>query len=351
MRHLRHLLLVFMLVLMLATPALAQSVDLDAAVNWLQNQKLDDGGFSDGFSDTSSVGPTTEVVFAATAAGIDVSTWDAPTPLDYLAGQAGSLDGTGTIAKTALAAIATGQNPRDFGGTNLIAALNERYNADTGAFEGIVTSHAYAMLALKNAGEAVPAGAVDALHNLQADDGGWSFDAQSQSDTNTTSLAIQALIAAGEPADSETIQNALSFLRDQQNDDGGFPYQNPSDFGTETDVNSTAWSIQALLAAGENLEDFDNPHDTLATFQLDSGAFQWKNDVEGPNFLATAQAVPALADVTYVDWPVVEAAQAPPAEPATMPETGAPPVPVGVLASGLGLLLAGAGLALRRRRA
>lgn len=349
MRHLSNLLLVFLLVLVLATPALAQSANLEGAVGWLQDQKLDDGGFSDGFSDTSSVGPTTEVIFAATTAGVDVSTWDSPTPLDYLAGQAGTLDGTGTIAKVALAAIATGQNPRDFGGTDLIAALNDRYDAETGTFDGIVTSHAYAMLALKNAGETIPDGAVDALIGLQADDGGWSFDAQSQSDTNTTALAVQALIAAGESADGEVIQNSLAFLRDQQNDDGGFPFQDPSDFGTETDVNSTAWSVQALMAAGENLEDWGNPQELLATFQLDNGAFQWKNDVEGPNFLATAQAVPALAEITYVDWPVVEAAQAPATEPATMPETGSQKTPVEVYVGGLGLLLVGIGLVLRRR--
>lgn len=350
MRHLSNLLLILALVLVLATPALAQSADLDAAVSWLQDQKLDDGGFSDGFSDSSGVGPTTDVVLAATAAGIDVSTWGSPTPLDYLAGQAGSLDNTGTIAKTALAAITTGQNPRDFGGTDLIAALNQRYDAGTGAFEGIVTSHAYAMLALTNAGDNVPDAAIDALTALQADDGGWSFDGQSQSETNTTSLAIQALIAAGEPADSETIQDALAFLRTQQNDDGGFPYQTPSDVGTETDANSTAWVIQALLAAGEDLADWENPHETLSALQLDNGAFQWKTSVEGANFLATAQAVPALAEVTYLEWPVVNAAQAPAAEPATMPETGAPAVPSGLLTGGLGIILAGAGLALRRRR-
>lgn len=344
-------LLVVLLLGLSFLPAFAQeTADLSRAVAWIKAQQQADGGFSDGFSEGSSVGATTDAIFAAVSVGEDVSTWGSPSPLDYLASQAGSLETAGALAKVILAAVATGQNPMDFGGVDLVANLMALYNEGTGRFEGLVTDHAFAMLALKNAGQDIPPGAVDALKALQADDGGWSFDGASQSDTNTTALAIQALVAAGEPPTDDAITRALDFLRGQQNEDGGFPYQKPSDFGTETDANSTAWVIQGLLAAGQDLADWNHPEQALAALQAESGAFSWKASVPGDNFLATAQAVPALAGVTFVSVPVVEAANPPQVtQPVTLPTTGEPAWEAGVLV-GIGAALLLLGVALRRRQ-
>lgn len=341
--------LLFSLMILLATPALAQSADIERTMSWLQEQRLDDGGFSDGFSEESSVGATADAVLAAVAAGADASTWGSPSPLDFMAAQAGSLENTGDIAKTILVAVATGQDPASFGGVDLLTMLETKYDAETGRYEGLVTAHAMALLALKNAGEPIPAAAVDALKATQADDGGWAFDGQSQPDTNTTALAIQTLVAAGEPTDGEVIVNALTFLQEQQNENGGFPYQKPSDFGTETDANSTAWVIQALLAAGQDLAEWNDPQAALAALQMESGAFQWKAEVPGENFLATVQAVPALAGVHMAELPVVNAAQPPGPVPATLPETGGTRRPVGVALAALGMLVLGLGAMLRRR--
>ncbi len=328
-----------------ALPAWAQGADLGKALAWARAQQQADGGFSDGFSEGSSVGATADTVFAAVAAGEDVSRWGSPSPLDFLAAQAGRLERTGEIAKVILVAVATGQDPTSFGGADLVAALLARYDEETGRFDGLVTDHAFAMLALKNAGRPVPADAVEALKALQADNGGWAFDGAGQPDTNTTALAIQALVAGGEPASGEVIARALDFLRGQQNEDGGFPYQKPSDFGTETDANSTAWVIQGLLAAGQSLEAWSAPQQALAALQAESGAFQWKATVPGDNFLATVQAVPALAGVTFVELPVVTAANPPEASvPGTLPTTGADATawPAALLViSGVALLLAG----------
>lgn len=300
-----------LLVLTSLFPALAQG-DPDAAVAWLQTQLRADGGFSDGFSEESNVGATADAVLAATAAGEDVSTWDeAADPLDFLARQAGTASGTGTLAKLMLVAVATGQPPRDFGGADLVAALNETFDEARGLFGETLTEHGYAMLALHAAGEPIPDAATEALLGFQGSDGGWSFDGSSQADTNTTALALQALVVTGEAVDSTPAVAALAFLKGQQNADGGFPYQTPSDFGTESDANSTAWVIQGLLAAEQPLDEWGNPDEFLASLQLDDGAFQWKETVEGANFLATAQAVPALEGVTLVEPPVVEAQEAP----------------------------------------
>ncbi len=341
MRGIKSVLVVVLLTLTLAVPAFA-AADLPAAVAWLRGQVQADGGVSDGFSEGSSVGATVDVVLAAASVGEDVSTWATPSPLDFLATQASTASGVGTLAKLTLAAVATGQAPTSFGGVDLVAAINAAYDGNTGRFQGLVTDHAFAMLALKNAGTPIPEGAAQALIDLQADDGGWSFDGASQSDTNTTALAIQALVAAN--AGDDAVAKALDFLKSQQNDDGGFPYQKPSDFGTDTDANSTAWVIQALMAAGEDLADWNNPQEALAALQTESGAFQWQAAVPGENLLATAQAVPALAGYSYVQVPVVEAAR-PPVVPTLLAETGAPDttwlwlVVAGLAALGSGLVL------------
>ncbi len=321
-------LMMALLLLLTAVPALAQG-DSAPTLEWLQAQVLADGGLSDGFSDASSVSATTEAIFAATAAGADPSTWGETTsPLSYLASNAASAEGTGTLSKLLLSAVATGQDPRTFGGTDLVERLQAQYDSASGLFQGVVTEHAYAMLALHAAGEAVPPEAVEALLGLQGEEGGWSFDGTGQSDTNTTAIAVQALVAGGEAAESEPISEALAFLESQQNEDGGFPYQAPSEYGTESDANSTAWVIQALLATGQSLSDWNNPNEFLASLQTPDGAFQWKSAVEGANFLATAQALPALEGATYVELPIVQASVAPVAEAATVAApTAAVPTP------------------------
>lgn len=333
------------LLLATALPALAQTADLTAAANWLQSKQAADGGFSDGFSEGSSVTATAEAILAAAAAGQDASTWGSPSPLDYLAAQAPSLNQTGPLAKAILAVTAAGLDPANFGGTNLVAKLQETYNADTGAFKGLVNDHAFGMLALNAAGVEVPAKATATLEGLQADDGGWSFDGQSQSDTNSTAAVIQALLAGGHAPTAEPITKALAFLKTQQNEDGGFPYSNPNQFGTTTDANSTAYVIQALLASGQNLADWNNPDQALAALQLPEGAFEYQKG-QGANYLATAQAVPALAGSTFVKLATVSASRAPSAAPTTLPTSGgADSTWLLLVIGGLVLLLAGTRLA------
>ncbi|MBA3530359.1 MAG: terpene cyclase/mutase family protein [Ardenticatenales bacterium] len=351
------------LLLVTALPGLAKG-DVRAATAWLKSQVRADGGFSDGFSDASGVGPTVEVVLAAVATDEDISKWGSEkSPLDYLASNAASATTTGLLAKLILTAKATGQDPRNFGGVNLVERLQAQYDSSTGLYKGVLTEHAYAMLALKQAGETIPPKAAEALIGFQDDAGGWSFDGTGQADTNTTALAIQALVAAREGPAGVPISKALTFLKTQQNTDGGFAYQMPSEFGTESDANSTAWVIQGLIAANQKLDDWKSPQEYLGSLQTEEGAFLWKSEVEGANFLATAQALPALQGVTLVTLPTVLASKAPApmapavtapaagnaATPGALPTAGSDSSPWGALtALGLLLLLLGGGGLLRR---
>ncbi len=180
-------------------------------------------------------------------------------------------------------------------------------------------------------------------------------------------MAVVALIAARVPADNAQIQKSIELFHEQQNEDGGFPYVKPSPWGTDSDANSTAVVMWALLAAGEDPAGVDwkvqgqdgrSALDKLRAFQNESGAFRWQDGISDDNFASTVQAAVAveLKTLPLATMNVGEPAQAEPgeAEPGLLPETGAnladrlhPWMQVFALL-GAGAALAGAGLLLRR---
>ncbi|MBL7062626.1 MAG: cell wall anchor protein [Anaerolineae bacterium] len=337
---------------------------VEAGLGYLAAQQQPDGGFGSGFGEGSDLGTTCDIVLAIAAGGQDVSTWvseDGNSPLDYLYTRVagGVVDTPGLKAKVILALLAAGQHPTAFAGHDLVAELNAAYDETSGSYGGTIFDQALAMLALFIAGQPVPDGAAQYLLDNQRTDGAWALfggTTAGTGDTNTTALAVQALIVTGH---RDEIGDAFAYFRRVQNDDGGFPYQNPSDYGTDTDANSTAVVLQALLAAGEPLGNW-TPGGTdplgalVALHDPSSGAFFWQAAAPYPNVLATAQAIPAIAGYAFVHLPRVGVANAP--EPVAapvldvilLPESGGLALlPVGL--TGLGIIALGAGLALRRR--
>ncbi len=158
---------------------------------------------------------------------------------------------------------------------------------------------AWAMLGAAALSETIPADAVTALAGKALLSGGWEWQSTFGADTNTTALAIQALVAAGQPTSTATIQNGLTFLATAQNDDGGFTYDPASIFSTDSDADSTAYVVQALVAAGEDptaarwTQGGNTPIDYLLARQLPDGSLEWQAGT-GTNQLATQQAIPAL---------------------------------------------------------
>lgn len=339
---------------LLAAPPAAQGLD------WLKTKQQADGGFTSGFSEGSDLGTTCDVILAIAAAGQDPSTWrsaDDRSPLDYLAAQvaAGDVEKVGLKAKVVLALVATMLDPTDFAGHDLIAELKAAYNSETGTYGSTLYDHTLIMLALFNAGQSIPEGAADYLVENQTTDGAWAFTGgttEGTGDTNTTALAVQALLAAGR---RDPIGGAVAYFRRVQNEDGGFPYQKPSPYGTETDANSTALVLQALMAADEPLDGWavDAARGALeGLYDPESGAFFWQASAPFPNVSATAQAIPALEANTFLELGRVGVATLP--EPAAggdgalLPESGAGGLvaPIGWLVVGVFALVAG--LRLRR---
>lgn len=347
-----------MLLLIWVSPAMAVSGDdaVEQALTWLQGQQSSDGGFSNGFSPESNVGVTAEAVVALAAGGQDagmVRSGSGPSPLDFLYQQvkAGQLEGVGTTAKVVMALVAAGVDPTNFAAQDLVGQLEAVYDADSGSYGSSLFDQALVVLALANAGRAVPEGALAYLMAYQTTDGAWNFmgdTAALTGDTNTTALVVQALVSTGR---KDEAGRALAYLQRVQNTDAGWPYQNPSAYGTETDANSTALVLQAVYAVGQTPGDWyvggADPLGTLLSLQNANGSFSYQASFRGDNALATIQAIPAAAGVTLAQLPRTPTGVTPGpvvgAPPSTLPEAGGTIVPATVvlLVSGLTLVVIG----------
>ncbi len=349
----QHLIPVFLAVVLVAglTPVgLAAGPHTESALgalSWIAARQQSDGSFP-GFG----VGSTADAVFAICAVGGDPNGFlkEGSSPISYLGAHVDELAANaGTAGKVILAAVCAGKDPRAFGGADLVAALDSAYNASSGQYGTDLSGHAFALLALAATGRPIPAGAVAWLRSAQVPDGSWAWHGTPTSgdgDTNSTALAIQALVAAGVSTGDPAVSAALAYLHTQQNDDGGFPYAKPSPYGSDTDANSTAYVIQALVAAGEDPEgpawavQGRTALTALWSLQLPSGALEWQAGF-GENELATYQAVPAFM---LKPFPLATTivGEAPP----FLPDTGVRLVSPVVLAVGAGFTLVG--WALRR---
>ena len=271
----------------------------ERALSWLRTQQAPSGQFGFG------VGSTIDALFAIAAAGQDSRTWRSSanhSPLDYLETQVVTYINTSAAAtgKLVVGLYAAGDDPRHFGGVDLAAKLAS-YDGGNGRY-GNATDQAWATLALRVLGQ--PTNGADAqLRGLQLANGGWSSGFDPGADTNTTALALQALVAAHEPVTSTAIMSATAYLHTAQNLAGGFPYTP----GDAPDTNSTATVIQALTATGggpaglgwtTHLTDTtaitltaQTPVRWLLAQQSPSGAFTYGGS---DSDFATLQAIPAL---------------------------------------------------------
>lgn len=241
------------------------------AAGYLAAQQNDDGSFP-GFS---ALGSTADAVVSLVAARRGAANIESA--LDHLEAQVADADTVGEKGKLVLAAVAGGRDPRDFGGRDLVQELLDaeqesgQYSASTpdDPFDGEVTDQALAMLALAAAPDADPStNSVTWLVSAQCNDGGWQHTGPQQedenghcftgdgdtdffrSDTNTTSLAVQA-IAAHPQATAPLENDPLTFfrkIRDPRKGGWGYTWNLRL-----TDANSTALAIQAFVASGARL--------------------------------------------------------------------------------------------------
>lgn len=278
----------------------------------------------------------------------------------------------GATAKLLTAAVITGADPATFGGTDLRAATLALVRVD-GVHTGRVsdatadsgnytldTSNAFgqslAVIGLARSGGA-PQPVVDFLIEQQCSDGGFRLDPDVGAfpqpetpspscdddpaavlDTDSTAMAVQALLAAADAGADHAAASAAAgaaWLATRQRDDGGFGGSGPT---SAANSNSTGLAGQALAASG-NTAAADRAADWVGALQrsaapdrgalaYDQAAFdagsiddlsrdQWRR--------ATAQALLTLTQtplglIGSVDPP--DPANPPP--PTTAPETTPP---------------------------
>jgi hypothetical protein len=281
---------------MLPAPPVAKALQ---ALDWLRlRQSPADGGYG-------GAGSSVEALLAIGANGHAAAEWrrepGAPSLAGYWLSRAHGYGSSGAAqaGKLAAALAATGACwPGD------AVRPSAAYDAASGAYAFGAGPDAWAMLGAIALGETVPAKALEHLENLALQDGGWEWSPGWGADTNSTALALQALIAAGAPPGSPAVAQGLAYLHSAQNADGGFPYAPGSSWGAASDANSTAYVVQALRATGQDpagdewSQGQTNPIAFLLSLQLPDGSFEWQMGA-GANLLATQQATVALLGRTF----------------------------------------------------
>lgn len=290
-----------LLVALVLLPAGLAHADIGRPLAYLEHAQNRDGGFGAEPGVRSSELYSAWAALGLAAAGrnpAEARSQAGRSVLDAIRAQVGTLQGAGDLERTILALHACGASPRVPGAGNLLARLL-RYRSADGSFGELVNITSFAVLALRAAGR--PAGdplvraAAGWLTAQQATGGGFSYAGHGGSpDVDDTAAAVQAIVAAG-GGRSAQLDRAVAFLLRARNRDGGFPQQP----GQESNAQSSAWAIQALvaahrdpaLAAGRRR----SPLAYLSGLIRHDGAVRYSRTVVQTPVWVTAQALTALA--------------------------------------------------------
>lgn len=190
------------------------------------------------------------------------------------------------------------------------AAPGQYQNPADTTYSSSVTNQALSVLALANTvdSDGPSTHAVDFLVGQMCDDGGFQNDIRSgapcdtsSEDVDATSYAIQALIAAGDPGDAKT---ALAWLATKEKKNGGW-----TETTGKADANSTSLAVEALIAGHRDdtagMKWLKGAQIGCAAKPGQRGAVSFNGSTynKGTDIRATAQAGVALAGVslTQVD--------------------------------------------------
>ncbi len=204
-----------------------------------------------------------------------------------------------------LALTAADKDPRGYPDSDLVQELLTYHQEGQIGELDLLNDSIFAILALAAAGEQDHSAVVETrsfLLDNQLSDGSWGFAVASDGDTNTTAAAVMALVATGSTNEDPAIVEALDYLRQAQNEDGGFPYTP----GDSSDAASAAWVMSMInVLEEENLQywtrEENSPRDYLLSLQSEEGYFRHQSDRQENAFTPTetSYVVVALAGYGY----------------------------------------------------
>ena len=255
--------------------AVAATAIAATPVGFLQGRQAPGGGFVE---PSGSSGPQ---LTAWAALGLKAAGASPGRALDYLVAHEGELTQATDVELVALAESALGHQP-----DRLLARIR-RFQRPGGAIGPTVNSTIWGILALRQAGEPAPRSAVRFVLRRQARSGGWAWYAGGQPDSNDTAAAVQALRSSG--VRGAPISRALAYLNRLRNPDGGFELTP----GRGSDTQSTAWAIQAFIAAGKPVPRGARAY--LQRMRRGDGSFRYSKRYATTPVWVTAQVLPALA--------------------------------------------------------
>jgi hypothetical protein len=273
-------------------PSPASAAGVDSATSWLRSVQNGDGGYGSSPERDSGTEMTAWVMLGLEAAGINPHdvTKGKHTPITYLRGHVEELESPGDLARSILALLGAGADPRDFGGRNLVADLHKR-RRDNGSYLGWPNSTAFAVIALRAADSAGGTDkSLDWLRKVQNDDGGWGNEPGQRSDAEATGSVLQAL-----SPDSKAAKQGLRYLRDAQQGNGGYRVGGNGAINTQ----ATAWAVQGILAAGGDPSSVkrggSTPFDYIAANQGSNGHYRYSKSSDQTPIWVTGQVLVAVS--------------------------------------------------------
>ena len=285
-------------------PPAPQLIAAFNALEWFRSQQSPNGSYGSGSG--CSISSSVDALITLGANNLDADEWrkgpDLPTLMDFIAqnGECYANNNASSAGKLAVGLIGSGACWPNSG-----VKPSDYYSSSTGIMQAWSGPQSWAILGSLALSESIPAPAIDYLKNLVKPNGAWEWQNGLGTDTNTTALVIQTLIAYGEPIDSNIVISGLQYLKSAQNRDGGITYDPFSPWGTDSDANSTAFAIQAIVAAGQDpltgtwLMTNTSPITYLMSLQMPNGAFLWQSNDTSANLLSTQQAIAALLRRPY----------------------------------------------------
>ena len=285
-----------LLLLAALAPAPARAAGPESAAAWLRSVQNADGGFGSGPGEDSGTEMTAWAMLGLAAAG--TNPYDVEkggrNPVGYLRAHVKELESPGDLARTIIALLAAGADPRAIGGRNLVAELH-RHRRQNGSYLGWPNSTAFAVIALRAARS--PGGtekSLEWLRKVQNDDGGWGIEAGVRSDAESTGAVLQAL-----SPDSKAAGRGLQYLRDAQQSNGGYRV------GGNGPVNSpaTGWAVQGMIGAGAKAKSFkrggSTPFDYIAANQAPDGHYRYSKSSDQTPIWVTGQVLVAASGKSF----------------------------------------------------